>query len=110
MSAHTPGPWVRREWTRHAMTTVGIADPLACGGFQIVAECERAEDAQLIQAAPALLAAAQAARLRIAADRTSLAECHTGPDGLDDAGAAGAAEYDAVIQQIDAAIALMETP
>lgn len=52
--------------------------------------------------------ALRAARACIQQDRTHLADCHMGHDNKIDAdGAAGLAEYDAVLQQIDAALASM---
>lgn len=64
-------------------------------------------DMRLIAAAPDLLAALQTARECIYTDRTSLADCHMSPvtNTLDEDGAAGVAEYDAVLSTIDAAIA-----
>lgn len=70
MSAHTPGPWHAREWDFHAKTSVGInGGPL---GFIHIAECggmghypdispeQEDANAQLIAAAPEMLAALEA--------------------------------------------------
>lgn len=70
MSAHTPGPWVARNWSCHAPTTVMCEVEGKRGGApwpDVIAECsgngERFEDgvveanARLIAAAPDLLEA-----------------------------------------------------
>ena len=48
--------------------------------------------------------ALQLARNVITRDRDALATCHTGPNGIDEAGAEGVAEYDAALNEIRAAI------
>lgn len=61
---------------------------------------------RLCNAAPYLMDAVRAARACIQQDRVALADAHMNPatNTVDDEGAAGVAEYDAVLQQIDAAI------
>ena len=55
--------------------------------------------------------ALMAARACIQQDRQALAYAHTSVDGLDEDGAAGVAEYDEVLQQIEEALgALSEAP
>lgn len=54
--------------------------------------------------------ALMAARACIQQDRQALADCHTGADGLDEDGAAGVAEYDEVLQQIEEALAALGMP
>lgn len=48
--------------------------------------------------------ALRVARDCISVDRVALLDSHTGPDGLDEDGAAGVADYDAVLFVIDAAM------
>ena len=101
MSKHTPGPWYPISGDIYK----DIGDTR-----HLVAQCEgwgeeTQHNARLIAAAPDMLAALREAREVIAFDRGALADCHTGPDGLDDDGAAGVAEYDAALAKIDAAIA-----
>ncbi len=55
-----------------------------------------------------MLEALRKARDVIWTDRVALADCHTGPEGLDEDGAAGVADYDEALAQIDAAIASAE--
>ncbi len=54
-----------------------------------------------------MVEALQAAREMIALDRQALADAHTWPDGLDEYGEAGVADYTAVMGQIDAALTLV---
>lgn len=58
----------------------------------------------MFAAAPDMLNVLRVARDCIHTDRVALADCHTGPDGMDEDGAAGCADYDAVLFAIDAAI------
>jgi hypothetical protein len=58
MSAkHTPRPWYAANWTCHAQVTVLVDDPTTVTGKRVIAECETAEDARLVAAAPELLEA-----------------------------------------------------
>lgn len=57
-----------------------------------------------LQQVQRMVEALQAARETIALDRQALADSHTGPDGLDEDGEAGVADYDAVLACIDAAL------
>jgi hypothetical protein len=66
MNAHTPGPWIAREWECHAPTTVGVEID---GRFAPIATAKSVEgyyskpealaNARLIAAAPDLLALAK---------------------------------------------------
>ena len=57
---HTPGPWYRVEFSRHARTTLVASDPTAATGVRVVAEFETEADAALGEAAPDLRDALQA--------------------------------------------------
>jgi hypothetical protein len=57
--------WTAIAWTRHSTTSVVVDDPAFITGRRVVAECENEDEARLIAAAPALLAAC-----RVALDQT----------------------------------------
>jgi hypothetical protein len=63
---------------------------------------------RFMHAAPHLMEAVKSARACIAQDRQALADTHMNPatNAVDDEGQAGLDEYDAVLRQIDAAVAL----
>jgi hypothetical protein len=56
----TPGQWIRMAWSKHAPTTLVVADDTAAIGLRVVAEFEREADAALGEAAPDLRDALQA--------------------------------------------------
>ncbi len=117
--SHTPGPWAWRDSAlvpvapcpdTHSVHTIMLDGQ--CYGFlgsdnkSVLAE--DAANRTLIAAAPAMLAALRKARDCILIDRTALADCSTGPDGIDEDAQAGVAEYDETLAVIDAAIAQAE--
>lgn len=116
---HTPGPW---HWEGRTLAPVN-RDPStsyvysildAEGGYGFLGSTPHKTTTEIdacfkvIAAAPNMLAALHKARACILIDRTALADSHTGPDGLDEDGAAGIAEYDETLAVINAAIAEAE--
>lgn len=91
------------EYHPHALTAEETAD-LAT---QMAAAWLRLRDRAQPEAAQSdpVATALRAARACIQQDRQALADSHTSVDGLDEDGAAGVAEYDEVLQQIDEALA-----
>lgn len=97
-AVHTPGPWRF------------VGDELYGADGSRIAEAVRARDAGLIAAVLPMLAALKSARDCISQDRQALADAHMDPatNRLDEDGQAGVDEYDAVLAEIDAAIARAE--
>ena len=110
MSAkHTPGPWVVRQSSCGSVGTDSMLIALTYGDDpDCKADDRMRANARLIAAAPELLEALRVARDCVSTDRQALADSHTGPDGLDEDGAAGVAEYDRALAVIDSAIAKAE--
>lgn len=122
MSKHTPGTWQAINWTYHSTSTVVVDDPSVVTGKRVIAECATEEDANLIAAAPKLLAASVNARDMLATERQAFFDCNAihhlttnldqerivvYGDGIwldkDDAEVVG--DYDRALAQLDAAIA-----
>lgn len=112
--AHTPGPWELDDLGNvcsQAVHNIALVfssstrEGWSGSDFDTQAHCEA--NARLIAAAPDLLAALQSARDCIELDRSALEVTHMDPltNEVDADGAAGIAEYDAVLAQIGVAIA-----
>lgn len=102
---HTPGPWCEGRFV-----ATGLPIKLQMYGDTIwwpreQSDQEAQANLRLMDAAPDLLQALGHAKCVIEQDRQALADCHMDPltNELDEDGAAGVAEYDAVLEQIDAA-------
>lgn len=91
----------RQHAQAHEFTPFDDRDDLISQLRAAVASYQR-----LCNGAPYLMDAVRAARACIQQDRAALADVHMNPatNTVDDEGAEGLAEYDAVLQQIDAAI------
>lgn len=111
MSKHTPGPWKAEQYESEGFCGWQFS---ACGSLlplndATATDFDEAEaNARLIAAAPRMLAALRKARDCILIDRTALADCSTGPDGIDEDAQAGVAEYDETLAVIAAAISQAE--
>jgi hypothetical protein len=118
MSKHTPGPWragPNGGWGLGPINAVFTAESDLYGdllaSLQTVPESPHMEaNALLMAAAPRMYQALKTARDCISQDRQALADAHMDPatNRLDEDGQAGVDEYDAVLAEIDAAIAQAE--
>lgn len=103
-STHTAGPWIHIGDGRVVLKS-SLADYRLVDICDVTACDKRKANAELIAAAPDMLAALVVAREFISTDRNALADCSIGTDGtMEQEDAEAVASYDGALLLIDAAL------